>query len=622
MNRTLASSLLASVIALVVTGCSASSVAVKPVRTATGAEAEYDVSIPSVAAEEFHVDATLRGIDVDTITYYFPVWAPGAYDIVNFGGYVHNFRATNADGVELTVLRSDTNTFRIVGGGEEVRLSYDIDDIEYIANSAWFGLSDIEKDFAFANGTALFGYVDGLKDIPHEVTYDTPYGWKLAVALDPVNDDNRYRAASYDELADAPIQMGAFQRLEFNVNGIPHIITVTAPEQLHDTVATELVATTRRIVEAMSALFGEMPYKRYMFQHYLVELRGARGGFGALEHSNSSTYRMPFHSQESVVSTLAPVIAHEYWHLWSPKRFHVHQLGPFDYQNGPVTSSLWFAEGLTEYYARAINSRIGLSSPRATLRGLLRDMGGLYRRAQHEPMTELSRRITSAPMSELIDLYKKGPLLGFLLDTEIRWQTDNRRSLDDAMRAFDNDFAKRGLTFSDDDIIPIMERATGAKLAEFYTRYIAGRDTLPFDEGFRRSGLAYIVRDTVRPTFGAVLEPTRAGVRIAQVFEGESAAAMGLKTGDIVNTLDVDGYSVPVSAIPLELIDQIFADSDTESPGNDPRYSVRAVTFTRDGKTQSAPAIVLPGRATIERLDIDPSASGKALEIRRAMLGF
>ena len=69
-------------------------------------------------------------------------------------------------------------------------------------------------------------------------------------------------------------------------------------------------------------------------------------GYGALEHYNSSTYLMPYFAQGAVVDMLEPVIAHEYWHLWSPKRIHVDKLGPFNYQEGPRTTSLWFHEGL------------------------------------------------------------------------------------------------------------------------------------------------------------------------------------------------------------------------------------------------------------------------------------
>jgi predicted metalloprotease with PDZ domain len=625
MNRSRALVTVALVLALV--GCSSSAPAVRVAGAARSVS--YVVSIPDLTKETFVVEAALHGFTDDTLTFHFPVWAPGAYDLVSFGRYVENLSARTADGRALTVIQSDTNTFRIVAPAPETRLSYRVKDIEYLRNASWFGVSDIEPEYAFANATALFGYPAGYKEIPYTVTYDPPTNWDVAVALDRAGEGgaHTYAAATYDELVDAPVQMGTFQRFGFDYKGVPHIITVTAPEKLHDTTGAALVATTRTIVEAMSTLFGEIPYERYLFQHYLVDPRGpaGRGGFGALEHANSSTYKMPWWGQQSVSQSLASVIAHEYWHLWSPKRIHVHELGPFDYQKGPETASLWFAEGLTEYYARVVLSRLGISSPASFLGDVQGDMTGLYRRPQRMEMTELSRKIVHVPTTELVDLYKKGPLLGFLLDTEIRWQTNNRRSLDDAMRHFNEQYGKTGKTFGDEEIIPIIEQATGARLGEFYRRYIAGRDTLPFDLAFERLGLRYTIKDTLQPALGARLEPTPAGVRVAEIYPGGSAEAMGMRAGDIVTTFDAEGYSIPVSAVPLQYVDRMFVDvanPEQVATGAPTEYTVRSVSVTRDGRPMKIATAVRLSPSTVERLELAEIQNEKAVTIRRSMLGF
>ena len=142
-----------------------------------GPSVSYRVSIPNPASENFQVSGTLRNISRDTVTLHFPIWGPGAYDIVNFGAYVHDFTATSSTGRSLKVLRGDTNTFMIVGPDRQITISYQVHDIGSVPNSLWFGLSDIEKDFAFANTPALFGYPDGFKNVPYSVTYDPPKGW-------------------------------------------------------------------------------------------------------------------------------------------------------------------------------------------------------------------------------------------------------------------------------------------------------------------------------------------------------------------------------------------------------------------------------------------------------------
>lgn len=587
-----------------------------PLGLAAGnARIHYTVSVDPVS-ETFSVTADLHDLKSDTMTFFFPVWAPGAYDIVNFGAFVDGMIADGGNGRKLEVIRADTNTFRIVAPTDHVRLSYRVDDIEYLDNSAWFSLSDIEDStaYAFAVGTALFGYPEGRTEIPYTVTYTPPSGWNLAVALDPVpGKENTFAADNYDELVDAPLQMGKFQRAEFKVNGIPHIVTMTAPVALQDETMDELVRVTKDVVETLSEFFGEMPYERYLFQFYLKVPDRTDMGYGALEHANSSTYLMPFYREDLITDMLQPVISHEYWHLWSPKRFHVDKLGPFDYQHGPRTTSLWFHEGLTEYYARLLLVRNDLRSSRDFLHTFGSFVEELYGRTQSEPITVLSEELTERPLMEIISLYTKGPLLGLLLDAEIRLQTGNRKSLDDAMKYFNVHYGdhRGGKDFGDDDIIPIIETATGAELDEFHDRYISGTEAIPFDEMLLRIGL----RPVLVPDFGARLAVTSDGWRVATVYRQGMAAAGGLQKDDLITGIGVqEGEPQSVKDLgitPLKL--SAWLGERTDRNG---RVTVR---YLRNGEPQT---VTMDVHRVFKGLEPDGGASKEAIEIRKSMFGF
>lgn len=582
----------------------------------TDARIRYTVSIPDPAAETFHVTADIYGLKSDTMVFYFPVWAPGAYDIVNFGAYVSDLAARREDGGTLRVIRADTNTFKIVAPSDHIRLEYVVDDIEYLENSAWFSLSDIEDStkLVFAVGTALFGYPADGKEIPYTVTYTPPQGWNLAVALDPVKGEpNTFSAVDYDELVDAPVQMGAFQRAEFEVNGVPHIITVVAPVELPSGVMDALTATTKNVVKILSGFFGEIPYKRYLFQFYLKSPDRSTESFGALEHANSSTYLMPYYSPDLVPSMLQPVISHEYWHLWSPKRFHVNKLGPFDYQNGPKTTSLWFHEGLTEYYARLLLVRNSQRSQKDFLQTFGSFIEDLYGATQKEPITTLSAELTTRPLIDIISLYTKGPVLGMMLDGEIRLQTGNKKSLDDALVYFNKNYGDHlgGKDFGDDDIIPIIEKATGATLGDFYRRYIAGTEPLPFDVLLPKIGL----RPVLIPNMGARLIAVAEGWRVSTIYRGGMAAAGGLKKDDMIVGIGASENKVkPIKELGISpsklnswLKDEI-GDSKTLS-----------VTYLRNGEEQAA---TLPVMLVFSSLGIEQSPSKEAAAIRKSMFGF
>src|SRR5437660_975435 len=91
-------------VGLLLAACSSTRSAVAPSGSPSIA---YRVAVPDLASETFDVSATVKDIVQDTMTFYFPIWAPGAYDLVYFGRYVHDFTATAADGRPLQVIRPD-----------------------------------------------------------------------------------------------------------------------------------------------------------------------------------------------------------------------------------------------------------------------------------------------------------------------------------------------------------------------------------------------------------------------------------------------------------------------------------------------------------------------------------
>ncbi|MCB0712668.1 MAG: M61 family metallopeptidase [Ignavibacteriae bacterium] len=580
-----------------------------------GQQIHYDVSIPDPISEIFSVTADLQGVTPDTLTFYFPVWAPGAYDVVNYGHFVSAFAAQDKQGKALQVIQVDSSTYRIAKPSKEMRISYRVHDIEQLEQSPWFGLSDIEDStrVVFATGTALFGYPDGFKDIPYTVTYTPPQEWNLAVALDPVKGKaNTFSADSYDELADAPVQMGGFQQWEFSVNGIPHTVTVTAPAIVSEEAGEKLVETTKEVVQLYSQFFGEMPYDRYLFQYYFKTPSADDVGYGALEHANSSTYQMPWIGEEYLSQMMQPVISHEYWHLWSPKRFHVDALGPFDYQHLPETESLWFHEGLTEYYARLLLLRNKLRDPSDFFNTFSGHVVSLYGIRQDEPITTLSRELPHRPLEDIISLYTKGPVLGLMLDAEIRLQTDNRKSLDDAMIYFNKEYGDHtgGKNFDDHDIIPIIEKATGAKLQEFYQNYISGTEPLPFDEIFPKIGLKVVLV----PELGIRLTRSMEGWKVRNVTKEGSAERGGLLKNDVITAVQVDGGEWQLIN-DLELQPMRFSIWLSQIGGDKVTFRV-----TR-GESVEELQVELDNRRFGGFLP-NREASGKALELRQSMLGL
>jgi len=585
--------------------------------TATSPHVRYDVSI-DVPNETFLVNAWLDGIPGDTIVYHFPIWSPGAYDVAHFGAWVHDVDVRDRQGTKLLVLRPDTSTLLIVGGSGSCHLSYKVRDIERVENSAWFALTDIEPNYAFANTICILGYPVGYKDIPHSVQYLVPDGWDLSVGLDPLDSARHiFTATDYDELVDAPVHMGAFQRVEFVVAGRPHILSITAPQALTPEQVADVRSVADSIVRTISGFFGDMPYRRYMFQIFLVGFSTTDYSFGALEHRNSSTYRMPFNTSRGVGAGLAAVLAHEYWHLWSPKRIHVHQLGPFDYQNAPRTKSLWFAEGITEYYAQVLLARAALPGGRRGVRELLDNVfASTYGKQQGRSIADLSFNASDVGMHEFIALYSKGPVVALLLDAAIRTRSGHRTSLDDVMRFFNEHYGKTGKTFSDDSIIVIMEEASGVSLDDFYTRYIAGTEGLPFNEFLPAIGIRISTSERKQEMMGVRVHEvgdSGGGLRVAEVTRGGSADSSGVRVGDTIVGVTMRERTrdreYPTSSFPADIFEYALS----------PR--TKSITVMRDGRRVELPVTRVP--ISVMRYDLvdDPLASDGAVAARRSIFG-
>ncbi len=593
---------------------------------ATAASLEYRVAVHE-HGDAFRVTGTLKNITTDSLTIRFPIWTPGSYSVVDYMKQIMEFAASAPSGEALRV-RTDTvaKSFTVYNVVPGTLLRYTASDIESHPIAPWFSGSDVEYDFAFAVGAALFGRPVGYEKIPTVVTYSLPTEWEVAIGLAPVESmPGSYIARDYDELIDAPLLAGVFHRIDFKVREKLHSIvllmpTKPAPEQLRG-----LRDATRKIVTRISDFFDEIPYDHYVFQHVLLGSRLDQRA-GALEHANSSTYLMPYYTSD-LARLLSDVIAHEYWHVWSPKRFHVEGLGPFDYDTPPSVGSLWFAEGVTEYCSELVMLNTGLNDREKFLKTLTLYVSTYYDVQQLISITELGRRITELPFGQMRPLYSKGMLLALLMDISIRNQTKNLKSLESAMRYFNDEYGRKGRTFREDEIIPIIERATGARLDDFYARYIAGKENLPIDEFLPLAGLRYKIEVTgsVLRLGGLGVSLTPEGWTIDALEPTGVAREQGLQVGDMLRTLIVDtsNSSKPGNAPKEEKIafDDIGSDRIYRFLMALPE-GARRLVISRNGREETIRLNLTRTELVNERVEIDPGASYTAVAIRKSLFGF
>jgi predicted metalloprotease with PDZ domain len=503
---------------------------------ASEATIQYEVSLEHPEQHLFRVTMTIPDVK-GGVTVQMAAWN-ALYQIRDFSNHVQHVEAFagNLSGdsgrfFELTPQKIDKQTWRIqTDGTVSVRYATYWDEPGPFA-------TQLNSEHAFINPAMIFLYVPERRSEDVRVTIENAEGdWKAESAAGVSASSNGSRrtlgiaAPSFDALADAPIEVGKFE--EFQLTGVkPPVFAVIHGDNWKKKRVEE---DLKRICEYEVRLMEGAPFEHYTFVLHI----GKSAGGGGMEHANSTAIGVP--SDEF----LAGVAAHEFFHLWNVKRIRPASLEPVDYTKEQYTRALWFAEGVTNTYGSYTLVRSGIWSKER----FYVDLGEAITELEQRP----ANRWQSAEQSSLdawlekyplynepkfsVSYYTKGQVLGDLLDILIRDRTDNTKSLDDVLRALNQDFAKQGKTYRDSlDVRLTGEKIAGGSFEEFFQKYVSGTDPLPYHDVLGLAGLELRTVERRLATLGFTAERDASGALVVKTVEAEGAAAKaGLRVGDVI----------------------------------------------------------------------------------------
>jgi predicted metalloprotease with PDZ domain len=442
--------------------------------------------MPDPHSHLFQVELTIPASS-EPVVVGMPVWTPGSYLVREFARHIEGLWARSA-GAPVPVTPLDKHRFRIEApSGAPLTVGYAV-----YANDLTVRTSHLDGTHGYFNGANLFLYVEGRERQPHRLAIAPPPGWKVATSLEGAGTE--FAARDYDELVDAPVEIGTHATSTFEVEGKPHAIALYGRGNAD---LEKFTRDTKRIVESAAGLMGSLPYRRYLFIVHLTEKR--RGG---LEHAESSTlnvHRMAFGSRDAYEETLA-LAAHEHFHLWNVKRLRPAALTPYDYAREQYTGLLWWFEGATSYYERLLLTRAGLLEPKRYLKHLGEAFTQLERLpgARKMSLEEASRtawikfyRADENSGNSSVSYYLKGELVAFALDCLLR---SRGQSLDALLQALYRRHQGGGVP--EDGVERAATELAGAEVGQFFEKYVRG--TAPLEPLAEVLGL----RLRRRPSFG------------------------------------------------------------------------------------------------------------------------
>ena len=430
----------------------------------------YNIKIESPHSHYAKVTLRIEDVKPGALDIYMPIWTPGSYLAREFAKNVESVNAIglNADeskmvfaepplhfGQSVDFSKTNKNTWRVTvpKGIQSIEFSYLVYCFELSVRTSF-----IDEDQALLNMASVLMTVKGSEHLGGDLSIDHPARWfNYATALNADADAEEvmlitkpteaelksaltrinFTYPNFDDLVDAPVQLGNFPVFKFDVNGIPHEVAMVGR---NNTDLEKLRDDMQLMCRTMAKVVNDHPCKRYTFIVQNVE-----NGGGGLEHKNSTVLMMSrwAYSDAARYKGFLGLVAHEYFHLWNVKRIRPAELGPFKYGEENYTSMLWLAEGITSYYDEIALMRAGI----VTRKEFLGTMAG-YVNAHENRMgarvatiSEMSHdawikeyRPNENSKNSTYSYYSKGVIVGFLFDAWIAASTNGSKHLDDVMQ--------------------------------------------------------------------------------------------------------------------------------------------------------------------------------------------
>ncbi|MDM0077309.1 peptidase M61 [Variovorax sp. J2P1-59] len=483
-----------------------------------------------------------------------PVWIPGSYLVREFSKNLQNLRAVQGRR-KLEAAQLDKCSWQIeCTPGKPLVLRYEVCAYDNSVRTAW-----LNADRGFFNGTSLCLQVEGQLDGPHAIEVLAPptsadgARWSCATALKPTKVDRHgfgsYIADSYDELADSPVEMGAFWSAEFEACGVPHRFVIAGATASFD--GERLIADTRAICEEQMRFWHgdkvgkrngpKPPHDRYVFM-----LNAVDDGYGGLEHRHSTVLictrrdlpQIGARKQTDGYVTLLGLISHEYFHTWNVKRLRPAEFARYDYARENYTQLLWLFEGFTSYYDDLLLRRAGriddatyLKLVNKTINQVQQTPGRLVQsvaEASFDAWIKYYRQDEQTP-NTTVSYYTKGALVAMCFDLTLR--AEGKGSLDDVMRLLWK--TSEGGPIDEADFAAALEAIAGRSFAREIAAWVHSTDELPLSDLLRVHGVAALDDPAQRAQeLGLRVAETGGSVQVKVVLRGGAAEQAGFSAND------------------------------------------------------------------------------------------
>ena len=578
-------------ITTVLWSCKTTSTYISP---STKEAVQANINLIDIKDDKVLVNIKSPKISTDEITYGIPKTVPGTYSEDNFGKYIDDFKAFDANGNLLPVSKTDQNTWNIKKAKSLDRISYLVNDTFDTESGKGFGKEDIfsptgtnideGKNF-MVNMHGFVGYFQNKMSIPYIVTITHPaslWGATSMIDEDSSTTIDLFTASRYAILVENPVMYAKPDYTTFTVGDMEIQICVYSPTG--KVTAESITPEMKTMMTAQKTFLGSInSTKKYSVLLYLTTMKkNDAKGTGALEHPSATTVVLPeSFSKKLLLEQMKDIVSHEFFHILTPLTIHSQEIQNFDYNAPKMSEHLWMYEGVTEYFANLFQINQGLITEDAFYTRIANQISRANTMNDTMPFTTMSKNVLLDPYKDqYTNVYQKGALIGMCLDIIIREKSDGKRGILDLMKKLSKEYGV-SKAFNDDELFTKITKLTYPEVGSFLSTYVSGPTPIPYEFYLAKMGVTNSTKKIPESIFGSYKNRNiKVNTDTKEIYVKPNIELnvfftnLGLKGGDTIVAINDKPYSA-----------ESMYDLMTESKNWNENDTI-TVKIKRDGKEQ------------------------------------
>ena len=245
----------------------------------------------------------------------------------------------------------------------------------------------------------------------------------------------------------------------------------------------KLITDLQKIAKTQIEIFGEFPEKDFHFMLIIPE----NSYYHGVEHANSTMMVLGENGilPQTYYNDLLGLASHELFHAWNIAKIRPKELLPYNYDQENYFDTCFVAEGFTTYYG----DKILLTSGALTYNEYLHELETTLRRHFEESDNAAQSLLESSfdlwvdgyekgTPNKKVSVYSKGAIVSLILDIKIRRKFDDKKSLDDVMKALWEKFGDQKVGYTYQDVKDICEKVYEESLTEYFKKCIKSNSSI------------------------------------------------------------------------------------------------------------------------------------------------